>query len=312
MRVTLIATALAAVIPAFLGVAIAQDTHAFRNSIEGSSIVEPFTLEGRAVGGSIDRRGYPGMQAYNDASGSEHQSRWNSLSSSGWRLLSLSVSGEVQNPRYAAVWVKSGGGGMAAIHDASAQQYEDFFNTWAGKGYVATMLSVVGPEDSAVFAGVMEQANVGNWYAQYGLSEDAVTAENEKAQRTGYFPKTIAIYGRGGADARRYAVIYHENRSNKQWVVHTSDVDWNMEMASRVMQRAGWYSDYVSGDQDGTIAAIWVTPSALPPNYEFNGMDTLAEYQGTFNSGTSRGKYPYQVQVSGVGATTYYWSCWRT
>src|SRR4051794_14956642 len=97
------------------------------------------------------------FEAYHGVTGADHQTRFNRLSQGGFRMISLSVSGEAGSPRYAAVWVQRGGPAWAAVHGVDAAGYQGFFDTWKAKGYAPVLVSATCTAQKAVFAAVMEQ-----------------------------------------------------------------------------------------------------------------------------------------------------------
>ena len=54
--------------------------------------------------------------AYHGVTGVSHQKQFDALSKQGFRLISISVYGERNAPRYAAVWVKRAGPSWQAVH----------------------------------------------------------------------------------------------------------------------------------------------------------------------------------------------------
>src|SRR5271167_2372092 len=97
------------------------------------------------------------FQAYHGVNAAQHQANFNTLSSQGYRMISLSVYGDPGSPLYAAVWVQRGGPAWVAVHGINAADYQTFFNTWTAKGYVPVLVSAAGPFANAVFAAVFEQ-----------------------------------------------------------------------------------------------------------------------------------------------------------
>jgi hypothetical protein len=94
--------------------------------------------------------------AYHDRSGDDHQLQFNRLYNAGYRMISLSVYNP-DSPLYAAVWVKRTGPPWAAIHGASADTWQIFFNQWAAQGFHPIILTACGPMNNAIFAAVVEQ-----------------------------------------------------------------------------------------------------------------------------------------------------------
>jgi hypothetical protein len=103
------------------------------------------------------------FQAYHGVAAAEHQTRFNQLSASGYRMISLSVYGDPPDVLYAAVWVRRPGPAFAAVHGVDASGYQNFFNTWTAKGFAPVLVSAAGTISNAIFAAVFEQGISGAW-----------------------------------------------------------------------------------------------------------------------------------------------------
>jgi hypothetical protein len=105
------------------------------------------------------------FEAYHGVTASDHQNQFNTLSTQGYRLLSLSVYGDPGDARYAAVWVQRPGPAYVAVHGVDATGYQDFFNTWVPQGYIPLLVSATGSGAQAIFAAVFEQGSGYAWFA---------------------------------------------------------------------------------------------------------------------------------------------------
>ncbi|KAI9720824.1 MAG: hypothetical protein M1812_002663 [Candelaria pacifica] len=325
MRFITFYAAIAAVLPAFIGFTSAENFIEFFNGSSTAPAIDPAKLKARAMGSrALEARGFSSTLTYADVSSADHQSKFESLSSQGWRIISLDVSGDVSATKYAAVWAKTSGPGWVATHEASPQALQDFFDKYSSQGYVSTILKFVGTSDNYIGAMVMEKISVGSWECRFGLPSGDVNTPgtieyyNAQALKNNLYPKTISIYGgAAGASARRYAVIYHENKNKIQWHMHLNDLDSNEGVGALGYEKAsGFYPYYISGDQDSTVAAVY---SNKPPgNYVFTGYDDIDTWQSEFNQYTAKNGYhgmtlyPYMLQVSGVGANSKYWTLYTS
>ena len=84
------------------------------------------------------------FQAYHGATASQHQTNFDKWSAQGYRMISLSVYGDADNPRYAAVWVQRAGPAYAAVHGVDANGYQAFFTKWSKAGYHPVLVSATG------------------------------------------------------------------------------------------------------------------------------------------------------------------------
>src|SRR4029077_7231825 len=115
------------------------------------------------------------FEAYHGVTGAQHQSKFNSLSAQGFRIISLSVYGDPGDPRYAAVWIQRPGPAWVAVHGVDSAGYQSFFNNSTAKGYVPVLVSATGPSTNAIFAAVFEQGIPGGWLARHGMTSGPET-----------------------------------------------------------------------------------------------------------------------------------------
>lgn len=247
----------------------------------------------------------PAFVAYHDRSHADHQQQFNTWYNLGYRMISLSVYGVPPQPLYAAVWVKRDGPPWAAIHGATAAQYQAFFDAWAAKGFHPTILTVAGPAANPLFAGVCEQRPGPIPLTRFGLvsgdAGDSNTIQhwNAQAREKGWVPGWLAIYG--DAASPRYAGIWQPNASKVFWNadgINDSAADYQQWVNAQGMQggrpafttlsAAGRYLSVFQNDQIGP----WVARHGL----------TSEGYQAECNMWVGQGYYPIRVQGGGAGA----------
>jgi CubicO group peptidase (beta-lactamase class C family) len=254
------------------------------------------------------------FQAYHGVTGAQHQTRFNSLSAQGFRMISLSVYGDPGDPRYVAVWVQRPGPGWVAVHGVDSAGYQSFFNNSTAKGYVPVLVSATGTSSNAIFAAVFEQGLAGAWRARHGMTSGpeatAGTLQNlnKTAKDQKMILRSVAIYGT--ASDRCYAAVWHANPQFVKWHVHPSDtsasyqVVFNAETQLPGYQLASYRPAYValSGDQiycsvfKDDVVGGWVARHGM----------TAADYQTEFNTQTAAGLHPICVQGGGSGGNTRY------
>ena len=138
---------------------------------------------------SLTPRSIPAWQFYPGVTAAQHQTEFNKWWTAGYRMISLSVYGQPPNHLYAAVWVQ--GPLYFAIHDASASAYQSFFDSHYPDGYVSTIVTVTGPPSAPIFAGVMQQNGVTNWYQRCELTTSQYMTELSNAQANHYILKSL-------------------------------------------------------------------------------------------------------------------------
>ncbi|KAH6977233.1 beta-lactamase/transpeptidase-like protein [Ilyonectria sp. MPI-CAGE-AT-0026] len=162
----------------------------------------------------IDDRAYASasnIRSYYNVKGSDHAKKAKALSADGYQIISLSTYGSPPDVKYAAVWSQQAGNPFEIIHSANKTAYDSWFDSWKAKGYVSTQISATGPAGKAVFAGVMEKANVTNW-VQVCDMPNPWGYENS----TGGIDMTVKGFRMYGTPSdRRYCVLGHENVGNQ-------------------------------------------------------------------------------------------------
>lgn len=256
----------------------------------------------------------PKFIAYHGKTSSEHQQQFNSLSSQGFRIISLSVYGDPSDPRYAAVWVERTGSAWVGVHGVDATGYQNFFNTWTAKGFAPIIVSVTGLGSNAIFAAVFEKgANAAGWFAKHGLiyGDDANPNTFEHyckfAQDNGYYLISAAIYG-GDQANRLYAGIWarYANNNPIQWHYHPADTANDYQTWFNAETQLPFRLSYIalSSAADHSYLSIFRDDS-VGDWVARHGM-TANDYQTAFNQLTANGYYPICVQGGGAGADTRY------
>lgn len=169
------------------------------------SVVQAAVIDDRAYASASN------IQSYYNVKGSDHAKKAKALSADGYQIISLSTYGSPPDVKYAAVWSQQEGNPFEIIYNANKTAYDSWFDSWKAKGYVSTQISATGPAGKAVFAGVMEKANVTNW-AQVCDMPNPWGYENS----TGGIDMTVKGFRMYGTPSdRRYCVLGHENVGNQ-------------------------------------------------------------------------------------------------
>lgn len=242
--------------------------------------------------------------AYHDRTGDDHQIQFNRLYNGGYRMISLSVYNP-ESPLYAAVWVKRAGPPWAAIHGASADTWQIFFNQWAAQGFHPIILTAAGPVNSAVFAAVVEQRPGPIPLTRHHLisgpdtDPNSIQYWNKQAQTNGWRLDWAAYYG--DALQPRFAGIWPTNPNGVIWNtggISDSSDDYQRRFDAQVSAWARPAFVTLSGTQrylsvftDDQIGE-WVARHNM----------TSSGYQTEFNSWVALGFYPIRVQAAGSGS----------
>ncbi len=254
------------------------------------------------------------FQAYHGVNGAQHQANFNTFSSQGYRMISLSVNGDPSCPLYAAVWVQRSGPAWVAVHGIDATSYQNFFNTWTAQGYVPVLVSATGPIANAVFAAVFEQGIQGPWQARHGVPAGPVNQGgsfdylNSSFAAQSLYIRSFAIYG--DSINPYYIAVWHSNPGYVKWHVHPADpaadyqTTFNAETQLPGCGLHGYRPAYVALSADQTYCSLF-KDDVVGPWVARHGM-TSSEYQTEFNQQTASGNYPICVQGGGTTASPVY------
>ena len=240
--------------------------------------------------------------AYHGVTGAEHQSRFNALGPTGYRMISLSISGSPDDPRYAAVWVQRAGAAQRAVHGVTAAQYQQWFDAGVADGFVPTIVSATGPAAAARFAAVAEQGITGPWVARHTIDADAYDFQLVLATSNNLIPRSVAIYG--DSSARRFTGVWHHDPRGIGWPSVTDVTAAQYQQSFDVLMSHGYRPRYLAVAGDGQMAAVfgdddigtWIARHNL----------TSAQYQQAFLEYTGNDMVPVCVQAGGVGSATRY------
>jgi CubicO group peptidase (beta-lactamase class C family) len=254
------------------------------------------------------------FEAYHGVSSADHQSRFDRLAQSGFRMISLSVHGAPSDARYSAVWVKRAGAAFVATHGVDSAGYQAFVDRWSPQGFVPVLVSATGDVSNAVFAAVFEKGISGAWFARHGArsgpSSMAGTFENLNriARDQRMILRSMAIYG--SATDRRYIGVWHSNPTYVKWQVRSNDAasayqtSFDQLTALAGYGLSGYRPACVTLSADQRYCSLF-TDDVVGPWVARHGL-TSAEYQAEFNRQVEAGRYPIMVQGGGVGANTRY------
>ena len=246
--------------------------------------------------------------AYHGATGGSHQKQFDDLSKKGFRLISLSVYGERNAPRYAAVWVKRAGPAWQAVHGLNAASYQQTFNDLTRKGYVPVLLSATGPSSNPVFAGTFEKISVPAFLCRFGLTEgpesdpNTLAGVNKWARQNNCSFRSGAVYG--DLRARTYAGVWLPNADKAKWVAHLMGTGASYQQWFDAYTQLPFRPAYVDSSEDHFYLGSFRDDS-VGPWVACHGL-TSDEYQAEFDKQAKAGRMPISVQGGGSGSGTRY------
>ncbi len=138
----------------------------------------------------------------------EFQANLESLRSSGFVPVALSVHDENGQTRFSGIWHQRSGVTWELRYDLTAQDYQRQFDRLTPRGYVPVDLSVYTVNGETRFAAIWERVSGVSWMARYHLTSDQVINLTSTQASAGYAPYVVAPYLQNGqllfAGAWRY------------------------------------------------------------------------------------------------------------
>jgi CubicO group peptidase (beta-lactamase class C family) len=238
----------------------------------------------------------PKFVAYHGKTASEHQAQFNSLVSQGFRIISLSVYGDEDNPRYAAVWVQKGGPAWVAFHGKTGDQYQEFFNTQTAKGFRPVIITASGSGSDIVYAGVFEKDTT-PFIAKHGITQAQFVEQCESAQKNNNILRWASVYG---AANNTYAGIWEKNTNNVAWNYSLGDDSASYQNKFNVYTSVWVRPALVAVSANHKYLAVWYDNSIGDWTAHHNM--TSQGYQAKFDELTSQGFFPIRVQAGGEGS----------
>ncbi len=249
------------------------------------------------------------------------------LAAQGFKLISLSVYGDPDDPIYASVWILDPDGPEQSMaFKISDEKYQDYFDEQVGNGMRPILISATGSGSDTVFAAVFEKSDLPT-ISFHGLKSGPIPGPEDElihdtstftfwcrwAKQNHYVLRWATVYG--SKDHPRFAAIWELNKANVSWNVAFSREDG---LLATNFSETG-YSLY--GGEEGqevfdAQTEHWVRPSFFTRSphgpfvqiYRDDRMDGVyqapnlsdSEYQDLFDDKVADGGGWYPVCVQGL------------
>jgi Bacterial tandem repeat domain 1 len=96
------------------------------------------------------------VNVYHGRNSAQHEAEIGNLRAN-FRMISLSIYGDVNSPLYAAVWVKRTGPEWREVHGEKVTNFQATVNRYKSEGFAPVLVSATGPINNAVYAAVFER-----------------------------------------------------------------------------------------------------------------------------------------------------------
>lgn len=190
----------------------------------------------------------------------EYQSQFNTIVGQGFRPILVNgytVKGE---PRFAAIWDKTGNAAWVARHDLTAAQYQTAFNTYSSQGYRLKHVSGYSKQNQALYAAIWEKSGTNvAWVAHHGMTSSDYQKMSDKYVGQGY--RTVHVNGYVVNNVDYYAAIWDKSPSGSWVSRHRMSSDgYQAEFNKWVGQgyQLKLVSAYTLNSNQDMYAAIWV------------------------------------------------------
>lgn len=246
--------------------------------------------------------------ATHDRTAADYQQQWDDLVPQGYRPISVSVYGEREDPRYAAVWVRRDGPAFAGIHGADSASGQAFLETWGARGYQSTIMAVTGSRADPVLALVVEHTDQPASISRFGLNDgppdDPGSLQHwlDQAGDNGWTLRWMSAYGDPGD--RAYAVVLDPEPAHEPWSAAGCRGETPRSYQSRFdaqlqqWARPAFATVSPQGDVSSAFRIDHVGRWAA-------GHDMSSQqYQQTFDTHVGEGLMPVYVQAGGSGDAT--------
>ena len=237
------------------------------------------------------------FRAYHRISGVEHQHWFDTLSVTGYRMITLCVYGPPGNARYAAVWAQRPGPAYVAFHNRSAADYQALVDTLTPQGYVPVLLSATGDFHDATFAGVFEQLHV-PWRGRHHVTQAQFDADDGVNSGQGFALREFCCYGSAGAPLIA-AVWQPASASVHQSTWRFFDRDTYQQLFDAVMPRDN--RPFLVAVSDGPRYHAIFQDDAIGAGVARHHIDGDA-YQREFDANLAQGRMPICVRAAGRSA----------
>ncbi len=174
----------------------------------------PSQVSGYSVGGQaryaalFEKANCGQFVARHGLSASKYQQEFDKWTGEGYRLKFVDGYGVGNQARFAAVWVKSGGGASVARHGLNAQQYQAQFDKWTGEGYCLSHVGGYAENGASRYTALFEKKNCPAYVARHGLTAAQYQAEFDKWTGQGY--RLVSVDGHVAGGKAVYSAIWHK------------------------------------------------------------------------------------------------------
>jgi CubicO group peptidase (beta-lactamase class C family) len=240
--------------------------------------------------------------AYEGAPQLQNQEYFNYFFSRGYRMISQSVYGGPENPRYACIWVQRGGPPFGAITGIDFGGYFNWLAYNAPFGFVPSHLAVTGDANRQVVAGIIEAAASVEYHVYHNQTATQFMALDAQFRDQGLTLQTAAIYGSKATPL--YAAVWVDNAGLAPCSTRSLDSAATLTAAVAGAKAKGYRPIGLSLTDDQAYLSYYRADSVGAWTEEHNL--TPAAYKALEKSMAASGYIPISLQGGGAGSSARY------
>ncbi len=244
----------------------------------------------------------PDVVTYLGVSSTAHQAQFTSLSSQGYRPISLSVAGTATNPNYTAVWIRRSGAGYTAIHGVDRAGYEAWALTQRNAGRRPYLVTASGYAGNEVYAGVYMADGVN---AVEDTNLFSFTNKNQWARDNGYVQTCAA------RSANVYCGVWEET-TERVYSSYWNSTDAAFTADFNAHASAHQRQSFVLPGDTGTFAWGQIWRDDVIGAWDCIPDLTLTQMQTEIATRRPSGQYPICLQQHSVGASARFSAIFAT
>jgi len=240
---------------------------------------------------------------YHGQSASEYQSTFDSMSSQGFRAISVDAHVIDGSARYASIWIYDPSATWYGYHGQSASEYQSTFDSMSSQGFRAISVDAYVIDGAARYASIWIYDPSATWYGYHGQSASEYQGTFDSMSSQGF--RVISVDAHVINGSARYASIWIYDPSATWYGYHgqsASEYQSTFDSMSSQGFRAISVDAHVI-DGSARYASIWIyDPSATW--YGYHGQ-SASVYQSTFDSMSSQGFRAINVDANEISYPGY-------
>ena len=246
---------------------------------------------------------------WHDRTTADHQQQLNDWAAKGYRTISLSVYGDRDDPRYAAVMIKRAQLVAEKQHfGMDAATFQSTFNSMAKQGFGPLIVTAAGPANNPLFAAC--------WFetspiplTKFGMSAAEFTQRNQTAIKDGQILRYADAYGDAGNPT--YVAVWVNNSDNLAWNCDGIDDDTTTLQARFNALTSGFARPTFSAEAPGQ-RQVSVYDDSTAGAWVAHGNMTSADYQQFWDQLWPSGQRVLRVAAKGSGGGARFTAIWGT